>query len=159
MKDILPFEEIKKITFSNQPMPIPAELRPVYKIYQIIIMINICGKSNSLSFLKLQYLNWILKDSNILESVIKDTKNDTKIVIDFLQLDPKINFAIDYAIASKIVFLTKSGSLKLTPLGESICNKIYYNQLMQDEINILKKIGNKITEDNIKRYLMGAKSE
>ena len=55
MEDILPFEDSQKIIFSQKKISIPTDLRPMYKISLIIMMLKVNGHSKRLSYLQIQY--------------------------------------------------------------------------------------------------------
>ena len=79
MEDILPFEDSQKIIFSQKKISIPTDLRPMYKISLIIMMLKVNGHSKRLSYLQIQYLNWLVKHIEQVEDLyMKAWENNLK---------------------------------------------------------------------------------
>lgn len=50
----LPFAQITNFKFAIQPIPIPPDLRPMWKIAQILLVLKICSRSDKATLIKLQ---------------------------------------------------------------------------------------------------------
>lgn len=153
MEDILPFEDSQKIIFSQKKISIPTDLRPMYKISLILMMLKLNGYSKKLSYLQIQYLNWAMKHREKIEEL--NLSND-ELPFDTIRLDPFIDIAIEYCIGEKLIQLTKQGKLELTVKAEVFINKIIKEKLLKDEYSILKDIGSrKITDEKIRLMIGG----
>ncbi len=153
MEDILPFEDSQKIIFSQKKISIPTDLRPMYKISLILMMLKINGYSKKLSYLQIQYLNWVIKHKEKIEKL--NLSND-ELPFDNIRLDPFIDIAIEYSIGENLIKLTKQGKLELSVKAEAFINKIIKEKLLKDEYTILKDIGSrKITDEKIRLMIGG----
>lgn len=153
MEDILPFEDSQRIIFSQKKISIPTDLRPMYKISLILMMLKINGYSKKLSYLQIQYLNWVIKHKEKIEKL--NLSND-ELPFDNIRLDPFIDIAIEYSIGENLIKLTKQGKLELSVKAEAFINKIIKEKLLKDEYTILKDIGSrKITDEKIRLMIGG----
>ena len=153
MEDILPFEDSQRIIFSQKKISIPTDLRPMYKISLILMMLKINGYSKKLSYLQIQYLNWVIKHKEKIEKL--NLSND-ELPFDNIRLDPFIDIAIEYSIGENLIKLTKQGKLELSVKAEVFINKIIKEKLLKDEYTILKDIGSrKITDEKIRLMIGG----
>lgn len=153
MEDILPFEDSQRIIFSQKKISIPTDLRPMYKISLILMMLKINGYSKKLSYLQIQYLNWVIKHKEKIEKL--NLSND-ELPFDNIRLDPFIDIAIEYSIGENLIKLTKQGKLELSIKAEAFINKIIKEKLLKDEYTILKDIGSrKITDEKIRLMIGG----
>ena len=107
MEEIIPFDEINEISFIKKPTSIPIELRPIYKIIEILLIIKYCGGSKKMMNLqKVHFVSWLLKDKSAQE--LMGTMELAKL-INFVHIDPIVNFALDYAIGYGFLRISKTG--------------------------------------------------
>ncbi|MAD42367.1 MAG: hypothetical protein CL623_08255 [Arcobacter sp.] len=153
MEKILPFEDTQKIIFSQKQISIPTDLRPMYKISLILMMLKANGYSKKLSYLQLQYLNWLVKH----DEEVKDINfSQDELPFDSIRIDPFLNTAIEYCIGEKLIEISKSGKFELTAKAEVFINKIVKEKVLRDEYKLLKSIGSRrITDNKIKNMLEG----
>lgn len=153
MEDILPFEDSQKIIFSQKKISIPTDLRPMYKISLIIMMLKVNGHSKRLSYLQIQYLNWLVKHIEQVEDL--NLKND-ELPFEIIRPDPFLDIAMEYCIGEKLIQLTNQGKLELTTKAEIFINKLIDEKLLKDEYKVLKNIGSrKVTDEKIKMMIGG----
>ncbi|MEH7774518.1 hypothetical protein, partial [Bacillus altitudinis] len=60
----LPLDEIEEINFNRKKIPISPELRPIYRISQIILVMELSSTMKTASLLKLQLFNWGLQNED-----------------------------------------------------------------------------------------------
>lgn len=153
MESILPFEDSQKIIFSQKKISIPTDLRPMYKISLILMMLKVNGYSKRLSYLQIQYLNWIIKHMEEVENL--NFSND-ELPFEIIRPDPFLDIAIEYCIGEKLIQLTTQGKLELTAKAEIFINKVINEKLLKNEYKVLKNIGaKKVTDDKIKIMIGG----
>lgn len=154
MSDILPFEEIKKISFTKRPVSIGADMRPLYKISEILLIIKYTGWGEKASLLKIQFINWLLNNTEELNKIISLTKRDEKHIFSFMHMDPIVNLALDYAIGSELLEINANSLFQLTSKGEKYFNYIENEDVFKTEKEKLKNIGKKISESFINKLEM-----
>lgn len=154
MIEKLPFEEIKKITFSDRPVPIPTEFRVTFKVIQVIILIKGCGRSDKISLLQLHFLNWLLQNPSNIDESLKQIESDKTIGLPFTQLDPVVNSAIDYAIGSDLLSISTTGMLCLTNKAINLLLEIdKIDSLLSDEKGFVAKVGKTFSDKQIRQIL------
>lgn len=135
---------MSRITFKRKPMPIYAGFRPLFKICQILLILDLASRGKCSSLIRLHLFVWILKDEQRKEMLLNIVKEKLEIPIVW-GIEPSVNFALQFAIAEG--FIIKSGvSYKLSPIGMHFLKNSNAYDLFSDETIFLKKIGSKITE-------------
>jgi GTP-dependent phosphoenolpyruvate carboxykinase len=143
MSDLLPFDSINRINFVRKATNIPIDIRVSYKVIQLLLIIKYCGWGKKTDLQKIHLVNWFLNDNdakNLYESM------EIRTLINFIQIDPIVNFAVDYAIGYGFVKITRTGKLLITKNAELVIAEIESNHLMQDEIANIQKVNSIINQ-------------
>jgi len=153
MEDLLPFDENQKIIFSQKPISISSDLRPIYKMSQILLMLKFNGYKERLSLLQIQYLNWLLKHQEKLFRL--NLKKDT-LPFDIIHLDNTVKKALDYCLGEKLIHILDNGKFELLPKGDKLVKLITTEKIMKENIKILKTLSKqKVSEIQIKKMISG----
>lgn len=140
----LPFEEIKEIRFSRKRIPISPELRPMYRISQIILVLYLSSTKQTASLLKLQLFNWGLLNEERYKRLLNLKESVSFPIIRF---DPFLNRALNYAVAMEVLtFNEKTGKFTLTEKGEVIAQRIIKDNIFEEEIKFLKQIKKSLSD-------------
>ncbi|KGA40869.1 hypothetical protein KU75_14380 [Pectobacterium odoriferum] len=138
---------MSRVTFKRKPMPIYAGFRPLFKIGQILLVLDLASRGKCSSLIRLHLFAWVLKDEQRKEMLLNAVEKKIEIP-SVWGIDPSVNFALQFAIAEGLII--KSGtSFKLAPKGMCFINNSNSYDLFYDETIFLKKIGLKITEKMI----------
>lgn len=135
-----------KITFSRKAIPIPAEYRPLYKIAQLLQVLEISSRGRKASLLKLHLFSWAFKSKKNMDKLleIKDSYNVRNIRI--WGLEPSLNRALVYAVSEGLCDHVK-GSYKLTKKGKDFVQLLLnQEELLRDQREFLYEIGKSVTE-------------
>ena len=142
---------IKKLSFSQRPISIPAEYRPMYKIALIVMILRICCRAETSNLLKLHLFSWALSSevnlSILREYVTSNFKSDFSV----WGIEPTLNRALQLAIAENICKVVNGKNYKLTEKGFQFYEMIIADsQLYEKEKAFLNFIGkNKFTDNRI----------
>ncbi|NVN96018.1 MAG: hypothetical protein HXX18_12120 [Bacteroidetes bacterium] len=142
---------IKKLTFTQRPIPIPADYRPMYKIALLVMILRLCCRAETSNLLKLHLFSWALSsDTNLLklrEYVTSNFQSDFSV----WGIEPALNRALQLAIAEKICEVVNGKNYKLTEKGFKFYEMINAeNELFVKEKAFLNFIGkSKITDSRI----------
>ena len=143
----LPLDEIKEINFIRKKMPISPELRPIYRISQIIIIMELSSTKKAASLLKLQLFNWGLQNEERYERLLKLKETNQFPIIRF---DPFLNRALNYGVAMQVfLFNVKTGKFSLTEKGEVLALKILKDDVFSKEKVLLKTIKKSLSDKYI----------
>lgn len=152
----LPYEIIEKISFNPRPEPVSANLRPIYRISIILLVLKINCKNHSASLLKIQFFNWVLKSQSLQNFIRNKGSYDSIFSIDIIHLDPMINLSLKYAIAEGLIITTKNLKYKLTDKGNNFINSIIESdeKILSNTMEMLELIGNRVSEVKLKDELL-----
>lgn len=142
---------MNKLTFHRKPMPLMAEHRPIYKITQILLVLNLSSRGKSSSLIRLHLFSWVLKDEKR-KAMLLESAGKNQILFGVWGVDPAVNISLQYAQAEGLV--SKSGlSYKLTPFGSKYISKINSDIAFKDDYFFLKSLGSKITEGMVENIV------
>lgn len=137
-----------RIKFTRRPSPALAEQRPLYKITQALLIVEICCRGKKCSLIKLHLLNWALKSRGRISSLEIAAKNK-KLSIPVWGFDPALAVALQLALEEEI-FTIEGLSLKITKKGNQLLDVIINDETaFPKEKSQLKKIGKGITEEMV----------
>jgi hypothetical protein len=151
-----PFQAINKLTFSPRPQPLPASLRPLYRIALITLVLKTNCQSNTASMLKLQFFNWLLKSSSLQELIEDRLIRQSVFTLELIHLDPMVNLALKYALADNLISVTDKSKYKLTIKGNEFADRILQDEqpTLSDERELLVRIGKQVSEVKLKEELL-----
>jgi hypothetical protein len=152
-KALLPFAKITKLTFRERPISIPAELRPMWKItcMLLVLKLNCYGEKSSLS--KLQLFNWGMFSESAMNRLITYSREKSDGALpDVVPLDPSLNRAIALALGDGLVVLDKAGKIKLSEKGNTLVHWILDDpDVLHHEKEVLAMIGKSIPESTLSK--------
>ncbi|WP_339194513.1 hypothetical protein MKY27_09195 [Solibacillus sp. FSL R5-0449] len=143
----LPFDEIKEIRFSRKKVPISPELRPMYRISQITLILHLSSTKQTASLLKLQLFNWGMQNHGRYERLLnlKETGN-----FPIISFDPFLNRALNYGVAMGVfIFNDSTGKFSLTEKGEVFAQSILKEDVFLEEKNFLTTIKKSLSDKYI----------
>lgn len=143
-----PFQAIKRLTFCPRPQPLPASLRPIYRIALILLILKTNCRGKTASMLKLQFFNWLLKSSSLQDLNDKKIVNECEFTLERIHLDPMVNLALNYAISEKLISITGNSKYKLTDKGNKFISLILQEgqSVLAKERDFLMQIGQRVSE-------------
>lgn len=142
---------MSKLTFHRKPMPLMAEHRPIYKITQLLLVLNLSSRGKKSSLIRLHLFSWVLKDERRKEMLF-ESANQNQILFGVWGVDPAVNVSLQYAEAEGLI--SKSGlSYKLTQDGANYVSEIDSEIAFKDDYFFLQSIGSKITEGMVENII------
>ena len=151
-----PFEAIETLTFHPRPQPLPASLRPVFRIALIILVLKINCRDKTASLLKLQFFNWVLKSSSLQELIEERLTHQSVFTLELIHLDPMVNLALKYAFADNLISVTNNSRYKLTEKGDGFAERILQSEqsILTREKELLVRIGQRVSEVKLRNELL-----
>ena len=138
---------IKDIEFTKRPDPVPYNYRISYKVAQICLILDLAVTKGGCSFQMIQIVATALTsdfDMVQLKLFIDGKMPDYSII----KYDPAVNYALQYALAERLIIQQNNGKLKLTESGKNFCKLIMEdNTLLIEEKKSLTALCGKITEN------------
>ena len=142
---------IKKLSFSQKPIPIPADYRPMYKIALIVLILRLCCRAETTTLLKLHLFSWALTSEKNLIKLREYVTSNFQTDFSVWGIEPALNRALQLAIAENICEVVNGKSYKLTEKGFKFYEMINSDsELFDKEKSFLNFIGkSKITDSRI----------
>ncbi len=134
-----------KIKFTQRPSSVLAEHRPIYKIAQALLIIDICGWGKKCSLIKLHLLNWSLKSQSRVE-LLQHAVRTKSLSLPVWGFDPALAIALQLSIEDSLLEIEGSG-VGITDKGLSLLKEIMKDsESLKGEKEALSRIGKGITE-------------
>lgn len=147
IEELLPFSEITNFKFERKPISLPPDLRPMWKISQIMLVIKVASRKERASILKLQVFNWALASNENMRQMKNLILSNAENYLVFIHIDPSVNRAIEFGIGEFFFDLSENGYISLTEKGNLwINNVIKQPDLFINEKEFLNTIGKRISE-------------
>ncbi|EJT5918997.1 hypothetical protein P5E48_04545 [Clostridium perfringens] len=146
-------DNIKKVKVVKREISIPVKYRSLYRLAQILLVMNINGRSNTCSLKKINIIISALDDKEQevdLHNFLENKLSNPLVV----RYDPAINRALSLAYAEQIISVNNTGNFMITDKGKVLVDEIYTKkEIFNEDISVLKRIGKKLTETLITESL------
>ena len=133
--------------FREQPTAIKGDLRPLWRMCLVVLLIRKCCRGNRTSYARLHVLNWAMlnkEDRKRLLALINDTSEPTDILV---RIEPFLNTAVNYAVGEGLIKQENGNRLLLATKGVSLADKLFeMNDVFKLEKEFVAALGNKLTE-------------
>lgn len=141
---------MSKLMFNRKKSSVIPELRPMYKVGKILLILKICCSGNKGSLLKLHLFNWAMLEPERLKA-LKISAEKKELLLGVWGIDPSLNMALSFATAESLLSRKSNGSFQLTEKAEAFIDGVGLLELFDSETNDLKIISKKITETMVKQ--------
>ena len=143
--------QIKKLSFSQRPIPIPAEYRPMYKIGLLVLILKLCCRGDRTNLLKLHLFSWALTSEKNMQKLRDYINSNFQTEMSVWGIEPALNRGLQLAVADGICEIIDGKSYKLTEKGLKFYEIINEDiDLFSIEKSFLSFIGkSKITDTRI----------
>lgn len=132
------------LAFIVRPSVVIPEHRPLYKIVQILLVLQMASHGKKSSMVRLQMFNWVLKSAPRREKLAAAATTGG---LDFPAwgFDPALDTAVSLARADGLVEPTSTG-VKLTAKGAQLCAVVVDEGLYAEDRDFLAMLKTSITE-------------
>ena len=131
---------------------VPVHLQPVYRVSQILLILNYnTGSSKSATISLLQTIAWAMRDEENFK-ILMDYKEEKRHSLVPWCFEPALDKALILALVNEYCESLVGGKIKLTKKGKKLIELIIKDNLFKTQITSLKKIGDvskKLTENQI----------
>lgn len=133
--------------FRRRTESIPADMRPVWRIALILLVLQLSSRGGKSSFGRLQLFNWALlhqEGKSALLDVLAGNNSPTAVMV---RIEPSLNRAVDFASAAGLVKIVNGDRVEITSVGQSEVRRIIdAKDLFLAEIAFLNSVGRAVTE-------------
>jgi hypothetical protein len=134
--------------FVERPDPIPATLRPAWRIASLLLCLVQCRGARA-NRKQLHVLNWAARNTEARRIFLKILEGSVSPDEAIVRFDPVLDRAVQFSIGEKLV--SQSGELlEITPKGEAFVKAIMQDRdCMVDEKLFLERIGRKLSQTQV----------
>ena len=149
--------EPQRLRFVRRPAPVLVEHRPLYKITQLLLVLQMSSRGGKSTLPRLHLFNWALKSTDRIQKLVDAAK--AKILnMTAWGFDPALAIAIRFAVAESLVEATSTG-YQLTEKGRGFITEVLKDaDVFAPERKLLIQIGKDITEGMIEKVARGWES-
>jgi len=143
-----------RFLFRKQPVALPPDLRPIWRISVLLLILHRCCRQKRASLNKLHVLSWAIRTSQSRQTfldVFNGVAHPDKAVIRF---DPAMNRALDLVRGENLVQQIGGDHFQITTKGTALSGEIESDDdLMRVEKWFLGELGSNATETRIKKLM------
>ncbi len=141
----------KTLKFIRRPTPIYPEYRPLYKIVQLLMVLQISSIGAKSRIVRLQLFNWVLKDDKR-KSALANAIQNGSLHLDSWGIDPSLNVAIQFGVAEELLSLKKD-VVSILPKGRKLLDEAEKKKLMHSDKEYLLTIGKGLTQKMVDQIM------
>ncbi len=157
MTETVAFEP-QNLRFVRRPSPVLVEHRPIYKITQLLLVLQISSRGGRSTLPRLHLFNWAMKSTDRIQKLVDAAKGKV-LNMTAWGFDPALAIAIRFAVAENLVETTSTG-YQLTEKGRSFISKVLEDaDAFAPERMLLTQIGKDITEGMVEKVAKGWEAE
>lgn len=149
--------EPHRLRFVRRPSPVLVEHRPLYKITQLLLVLQMSSRGGKSTLPRLHLFNWALKKTDRIQKLV-DAAEAKVLNITAWGFDPALAIAIRFAVAENMLETTSTG-YQITDKGRTFINEVLKGtDAFTPERKLLTKIGKDITEGMVEKVAKGWES-
>jgi len=140
-----------KMVFMARPESIPGDMRPLWRIGILLLILDIASRGGKSSFGRLHMLNWALRTRRNYELLTQLTSKEAKPGSIVVRVEPSLNRAVDFAHGEGLLEHVAGDRICLTQRGKDEAKKLRNeDEIFVEEKEFLNQLGNKLTEKLVK---------
>ncbi len=149
--------EPRRLLFERRPSPVLVEHRPLYKITQLLLVLQMSSRGGKSSLPRLHLFNWALKRTDRIQKLVEAAKSKV-LNMNAWGFDPALAIAIRFAVAENLVKPTSTG-YQLSGKGKAFIAEVLRDQdAFAKERKLLIHVGKDITEAMVDQVAKGWES-
>lgn len=149
--------EPQRLRFVRRPSPVLVEHRPLYKITQLLLVLQMSSRGGKSTLPRLHLFNWALKSTERIQKLV-DAAKAKVLNMTAWGFDPALAIAIRFAAAENLVEATSTG-YQLTEKGRAFITEVLKDaDAFAPERKLLTQIGKDITEGMVEKVAKGWES-
>ena len=149
--------EPHRLRFVRRPSPVLVEHRPLYKITQLLLVLQMSSRGGKSTLPRLHLFNWALKKTDRIQKLV-DAAEAKVLNITAWGFDPALAIAIRFAVAENMLETTSTG-YQITDKGRTFINEVLKGtDAFAPERTLLTNIGKDIIEGMVEKVAKGWES-
>lgn len=154
MPDAELFNELDvPFTFHRRPSPLPADLRPAWRVSLLTLILSKCW-GNRASLKQLHVLNWAIRSPVTRGAFLEFLKGSKQPDLPVVRFEPSLDRALSFALGEKLMETADGVSFALTTKGSAFAETISKTkESFHPEREFLARIPGKLTQRQIENIL------
>ena len=133
--------------FRERPEALPGDLRPLWRVGLVVLMLYLASRGRRSSFGRLHVLNWAVRSEEGQKALLGILDGRLFPGTAIVRIEPSLNRAVDFAFGEKLVERVKGDHIELTAQGEKEAVRILeHEDLYRKERAFLHLLGKGLTE-------------
>jgi hypothetical protein len=147
-------EQVAKLRFRRRPSPVLPEHRPLYKIGQTLLILQLASHGGKSRLARLHLFNWALKRPERQAQLVAASKTK-RLAVEAWGFDPALAIAIRFAIAEHLIEETSTG-YGVTDSGTDFARMLIKDpEVFITEKKFLIEVGKGVTEAMVEKIASG----
>ena len=147
----------RPVRFTKRPFAIAPDFRKDWKIALLLLILEVSSRSGKSSLKRLHVIHWAVRTNNH-QLQFEQTRETAAPLFAFkVRLEPAFSRSIEFAEAQRLVEWVEGDRVQITELGRSLAKRIAQQDVMQDEVRFLRRIGKSVTEPEAMKLITGAR--
>lgn len=139
------------IIFRQRPVSVPGDLRPIWRICLLIILLRKCCIGGKSSLRRLHVLNWAVRSPSVSTTLINAINGAFPPDAVIIRIEPALNRAIDLSIGEGLVHRGTKDRIELTSKGKEFADTILDTKLvLEQEKRFVEQVGYSVSEKFVK---------
>ena len=145
-----------KFTFRRRPVPVPADLRPDWRISLLVLILRKCCRDGQSSLRRLHVLSWAIRGRESREAFVERLNGQTAPDEVLVRFEPALNRAIDLARGYGLIVRVSGNKVRLTLRGTQFADELErLTDVLSEERTFLSRLGKGVTEQAVQRLVKG----
>lgn len=133
--------------FRDQPTAIKGDLRPLWRMCLVVLLMRKCCRSNRTSYAKLHVLNWAMLNEANRAKLLRLANGESEPTDVLVRIEPFLNVAVNYALGEGLIEQKNGDRLVLSTRGVTLADKlIEMEEVFESEKQFIAVLGNKLSE-------------
>jgi hypothetical protein len=143
-----------RFRFSARPSALPPDLRPIWRMAVLVLLLQRCCKQGRSSLKKLHVLNWAIRHRASQQALLNVLEGRVRPDQAIVRFDPALNRLLDFAKGEGLIGQVAADRFQITAKGLRFANDIMADQdCLRQEKWFIDEIAGKITETRINEIL------
>ena len=145
----IPELENVEFGFDLRPEALPPELRPLWRVAVLILILHLCCRNKRSNMHRLYVLNWAVRTPEARADLLDLLANKLKPNEVIVRFDPSLLRAIDLATGAGLLARVGGDKFELTSQGQRFADSLLEIQAFDIEKDFLKSIKSRVSEARI----------
>lgn len=140
--------------FRDRPVSLPPDLRPLWRLALLVLLLEKCCRQGRASLPKLHMLNWALRTPESRQALLESLEGNAKPDSNLVRFDPALNQTLDLAQGEALVTQIDGNRYQITTKGLELAAEIEKDRsTFVTELHFLEAIGGKLTEALVSKMI------